>query len=170
MKIMIHAPLRQKAVHAGIHLTTRRFSRTVAWLGVALVVLTTFSGCTNKESVLYSGKSDKPTREAYRVVTAEDGLQCGYRTRELSIQYVLDSNDRPRPVPSGTLLGFHCANPNGVFIDVELASYQMDQGRIETKQFGTIRTDGTNFTAQALRFYMTEDQIVRLKEFLRSRK
>ncbi|MGH9344266.1 MAG: hypothetical protein ACRD19_10945 [Terriglobia bacterium] len=136
----------------------------------AAILALSLSGCSKIESVLYSGRSQKTARDAYRAVTAEDGLQCGYTSRELSIQYVLDSGNRPRPLPSGTLLEFHCANPNGVFIDLELTSYQMDQGKIETRQFGTIRTDGSPFTEQVPQLYMTEDQIVRLKEFLRSKK
>jgi hypothetical protein len=127
-------------------------------------------GCRNRESALYSGKSQKTARDAYRAVNVHDGLQCGYRMRELSMQYILDSSNRIRLLPSGTLLGFHCENPNGVSIDLELASHQMDQGKIETRQFGTIRTDGSNLTAQAPQLFMTEDQIVRLKEFLRSRR
>jgi hypothetical protein len=141
-------------------------------LAGVLALSLSLSGCSKTESVLYSGESQKTAKDAYRAVTAEDGLRCGYRiSGEHSGEYILDSSsDRMHLVLSGTLLGFQCANPNGVFVDLDLASYKMNQGNIETKQFGTIRTDGASYAAQPLQVYMTEDQIVRIKEFVRSRR
>jgi hypothetical protein len=85
------------------------------------------------------------------------------------MEYRFDFSNRVAPVPSGTLLGFYCGTPGGVAINLELASILLDKGRIETRQFGTIRTDGSGLTAQDVQFYMTEDQIVRLKKFLMKR-
>jgi hypothetical protein len=168
---------------AGIFPVQARRSRAKPCASILPMVLAgvlalSFSGCRDRESVLYpgksqySGESQKAAKDAYRVVTAEDGLQCEYRRPVAhSDQFVLDSSSgRMHLVTSATLLGFLCANTNGVFIDLELASYHMNQGNIETKQFGTIRTDGASYATQPVQFYMTEDQIVRIKEFLRSKR
>jgi len=144
---------------------------------LAGILALSLSGCSNKESVLYSGKAEKPARDAFEQDghpplenAAEYGLQCGYRMRRISEEEVWDGEAAtPHMVPSGPLVDFQCANPNGVLIDLELASYQMNQGKIETKSFGTIRTQGSFLMPDhdPVQFYMTWDQIVRLREFLR---
>ena len=73
--------------------------------------------------------------------------------------------DRPQPVPSGTLIKFQCTNSYGINRELELASYKMVHGMIETKQFGTIYVDGGPLHEGHL--YLTEDQILKIKEFLR---
>lgn len=132
--------------------------------------LITLCGCKQKESVLFNGEGARPVSDGYREVLTVDDLTCGYRTSgEVTMQYQLDAAGAPRPFSSGTLDGLHCSTGGGPFVDIDLASTHIENGKIETKRFGTIRTDGSNLTAQPLRFLMTDDQIIRIRSFVKQK-
>lgn len=136
---------------------------------VALAAISIMTGCKGRTA------SDDTQSHAYRMVTSKDALECGYRTSEVSEEYSFDhvppqqvpsgTPDRPQPIPSGTLTEFHCVDSHGIDRPLELASYKMVHGTIETKRFGTIYVDGSFI--QGTHLYLTEDQIHGIKEFLR---
>lgn len=94
--------------------------------------------------------------EKYRAVTQKDNLNCGARVASMEFSW----DNKP---PSGELIGFECLDKAGKTRKIELASTKMVEGKIKTKDFGTILMKSTGTTAT---YYMTESQIKKLKKFL----
>jgi hypothetical protein len=92
----------------------------------------------------------------YRALTPADGLVCGVRVAKINFSF--------GTAPSGELIAFECVNKGGVQVRLELASTKMVDGKIETKQFGTILMATTTGTSAEYR--MTEAQIKAVKKYL----
>jgi len=149
-----------------------RLARDLRVIGTFAVFagLIALCGCKQKESVLFNGEGPRPVSDGYREVFATDDLTCGYRTSgEVTMHYELGAAAKPHLLSSGTLDGLHCSTGGGPFVEIDLASMRMENGKIETKRFGTIRTDGSNMTAQPLRFLMTDDQITKIRNFVKQK-
>ncbi|MFQ5750859.1 MAG: hypothetical protein ACE5HI_02585 [bacterium] len=95
-------------------------------------------------------------KEEYRTLTKEDGLDCGARIASMEFSFGGE--------PTGELVSFECLDKNGNTVQLELASKKMIDGKIETKDFGTILLKSARGASST--YYMTDRQIKKIKEFL----
>lgn len=95
-----------------------------------------------------------PAVEVYREVTQEDGIRYYER-----LQSEVFRNGRSSAV------GFECGvvGADGKRVGIELLSTTVDDGEIQTKDFGILKREaGNNFT---VKLFATESQIAKLREF-----
>lgn len=95
--------------------------------------------------------------EAYRSISPEDGLKLHYKTHaevysggnltEMNFELLLVGRD-------------------GKDINIPLASSTVNEGRIETKDFGTLKIEAIN--SNSTEILATEDQIKKLRTLLSS--
>ena len=101
-----------------------------------------------------------PTPEEYRALTEADGLSCGARVA--SMEFIVAENGKTSL--NGELEGFECLNQEGKTVELVLSSKKLTDGKIETKEFGTILMEMQGFNSAT--YYMTDSQIMKIKEFL----
>jgi hypothetical protein len=99
---------------------------------------------------------EKKESQEYRALTKEDGLVCGARVESMEFSF--------GGPPTGELASFECLDKNGKTVELELASKKMVDGKIETKQFGTILLKSEGPASGT--YYMTDGQIKKIREFL----
>jgi hypothetical protein len=107
--------------------------------------------------------------EQYRAVTPEDNLTCAARVASMELSGFegllasLTPSGGQRGL-AGELKGFECADKEGKTKSIDLMSTKLVDGKIETKDFGTILMKSP--TGSSATYSMSESQINKLKKFL----